>query len=56
MGDWEGHKVVQHMSIGTTDRWEDVLGQDYWGIWVTGRDIRWYRTGLQEIYIGGRMH
>ena len=55
MGDWEGHNVVQHRSTRTTDSWKDALGQDYRGIWVTGRDIAWYSTCLQALKIGGRM-
>ena len=46
MGDWERHKVVQYKSITTTDTGKDTTGRDYWGIWVTGRDIRWHNTEL----------
>ena len=56
MDDWEGHTMVQHRSTSTTDRWKDALGQDYWGILVTWKDITWCNTGLQVLHMGGRMH
>ena len=40
MVDWEGHNVVQNILTSTTVWWKDAIGQDYWEIWVTGRDIR----------------
>ena len=55
MGDWEGHKVAQHMFTSTTKRWKNALGLHYWGISMTGRVLRWYSTGLKVLYIGGRM-
>ena len=40
MGDWERHKVVQYKSISTTDTGTDTTALDYWGVLVTGRNIR----------------